>query len=98
MKITKSYLKEVIKEELYKLSQAADVTLDKDTADEFGVPPTNKPVIDGIQDTVEKVKKLKIVPATTDTDINTVVDMAPKDVKDVIRRKYGTNLKKDSFR
>jgi len=98
MKITKSYLKQIIQEEINKLSKIADDSLDKETAEEFGVPQANKPVIDGIRDTIDKVKKIKVVSGVTDSDINAIIDMAPKDIKDIIRKKYSGVIKKDTIK
>lgn len=95
MKITKEYLKEVIKEEL---SQAADTALDKETAADFNIPPTDKEAINGVQSTMTQLKKIKAVPGTVDNDMDAIVDMAPAKVKQILRLKLGQKIRKDSIK
>ena len=107
MKITKSYLKQIIKEELSMLkeilgysdaglSSAADKQLDDETAEEFGVTRTDKPTIDGLQDTVLKLKNLRANTNTTDNDMNIVVDRTPQKIKDLIRKQLGSRITRDT--
>ena len=95
MKITKSYLREIIMEELNKFSAAAEKVFDSRTADEFSL--SDKTTIDGVQNLLSTLRGLASSKNTQDTDLQKVVTDADPNIRIAFQKKYGSNINKQTI-